>query len=135
MQGRLAQAGAPGARAEGRRLQAGRDFPGAWRDMGALSEMRRTKIVCTIGPAITPEICPARVETGLKVARLHYSHGTHAEHRARYGIIKNYLGRRDGRWPFPRIWRDQGSVSGTFIRSPSAGSEKFPVGRVLRAQK
>ncbi|MFZ2089173.1 MAG: pyruvate kinase [Desulfobaccales bacterium] len=50
--------------------------------------MRRTKIVCTIGPAITPEICPALVEAGLNVARLNFSHGTHAEHRARYDMIR-----------------------------------------------
>jgi pyruvate kinase len=57
--------------------------------MGTLAEMRRTKIVCTIGPAITPEICPALLEAGLNVARLNFSHGTHAEHRARYDMIRS----------------------------------------------
>ncbi len=56
--------------------------------MGTLSEMRRTKIVCTIGPAVTGEIFPALVEAGLNVARLNFSHGTHEEHRARYDMIR-----------------------------------------------
>jgi pyruvate kinase len=43
--------------------------------------MRRTKIVCTIGPATSSE---ERLEqlmrAGMNVARLNFSHGTHAEH-------------------------------------------------------
>src|SRR5579864_1923860 len=43
--------------------------------------MRRTKIVCTIGPASSSE---ERLEqltrAGMNVARLNFSHGTHAEH-------------------------------------------------------
>jgi pyruvate kinase len=43
--------------------------------------MRRTKIVCTIGPASrdTAEL-DRLVEAGLDVARLNFSHGTHDEH-------------------------------------------------------
>jgi pyruvate kinase len=57
--------------------------------MGTLSEMRRTKIVCTIGPAITKEIFPALVEAGLNVARQNFSHGTQAEHQARFDMIRS----------------------------------------------
>src|SRR6266852_1182595 len=43
--------------------------------------MRRTKIVCTIGPATSSE---ERLEqlmrAGMNVARLNFSHGTHQEH-------------------------------------------------------
>src|SRR5579863_7972632 len=43
--------------------------------------MRRTKIVCTIGPASSSE---ERLEqlmrAGMNVARLNFSHGMHAEH-------------------------------------------------------
>ena len=43
--------------------------------------MRRTKIVCTIGPATSSE---ERLEqlmrAGMNVARLNFSHGTHVEH-------------------------------------------------------
>ena len=43
--------------------------------------MRRTKIVCTIGPASSrPETLDRLVAAGMDVARLNFSHGTHAEH-------------------------------------------------------
>ncbi len=43
--------------------------------------MRRAKIVCTIGPAIsTPEKLAAAIEAGMNVARLNMSHGTHEVH-------------------------------------------------------
>ena len=38
--------------------------------------MRRTKIVCTIGPASeSPEMARALLEAGMDVARLNFSHG------------------------------------------------------------
>jgi pyruvate kinase len=43
--------------------------------------MRRTKIVCTIGPASrAPEDLDHLVKAGMDVARLNFSHGSHAEH-------------------------------------------------------
>src|ERR671924_199205 len=43
--------------------------------------MRRTKIVCTIGPASSSvEDLDRLVGAGMDVARLNFSHGTHAEH-------------------------------------------------------
>src|ERR687887_1360003 len=43
--------------------------------------MRRTKIVCTIGPASSgAEQLDRLVAAGMDVARLNFSHGTHAEH-------------------------------------------------------
>jgi len=43
--------------------------------------LRRTKIVCTIGPAShRPEMLDRLVAAGMDVARLNFSHGTHAEH-------------------------------------------------------
>jgi pyruvate kinase len=42
---------------------------------------RRAKIVCTIGPATaSPERLRALVDAGMDVARLNFSHGTHADH-------------------------------------------------------
>ncbi len=43
--------------------------------------MRRTKIVCTIGPASSsPEVIQQLIEAGMDVARLNFSHGTHDQH-------------------------------------------------------
>lgn len=51
--------------------------------------MRKTKIVCTIGPACSDEntlreMCLA----GMNVARLNFSHGTHEEHQQKVDLIK-----------------------------------------------
>ena len=43
--------------------------------------MRRTRIVCTIGPASeNPEVVAALIEAGMDVARLNFSHGKREEH-------------------------------------------------------
>ncbi len=51
--------------------------------------MKKTKIVCTIGPASeSKEVFADLVKNGLNVARLNFSHGDHAEHLARIEMIK-----------------------------------------------
>ncbi len=51
--------------------------------------MKRTKIVCTIGPASEQkEIFSKLVENGLNVARLNFSHGSQEEHEQRMNMIK-----------------------------------------------
>lgn len=51
--------------------------------------MRKTKIVCTIGPASeSPEKLEALILAGMNVARLNFSHGDHEEHAARIKNIK-----------------------------------------------
>ena len=51
--------------------------------------MRRTKIVCTIGPASeSKEKVQALLAAGMDVARLNFSHGTHEEHGRRIAVLK-----------------------------------------------
>jgi pyruvate kinase len=50
---------------------------------------RRTKIICTLGPASrSPEAIAALVDAGMDVARLNFSHGTHEEHAKVYGRVR-----------------------------------------------
>ena len=58
--------------------------------------MRRTKIVCTIGPATNSEEMLTRlVRSGMNVARLTFSHGTHEYHKDTLERIKR-VRRREG---------------------------------------
>ncbi len=51
--------------------------------------MRKTKIVCTIGPASeTEEIMKGLCMAGMNVARLNFSHGTYEEQQRRIDLIK-----------------------------------------------
>lgn len=52
--------------------------------------MRLTKIVCTIGPASnTPDILKKIIDSGMDVARLNFSHGTHESHEKVFDLIRN----------------------------------------------
>ncbi len=51
--------------------------------------MRKTKIVCTIGPSSEkPEVFREMCLNGLNVARLNFSHGTHEEHKKKIELIR-----------------------------------------------
>ena len=51
--------------------------------------MRKTKMVCTIGPASeNPEILQQIIEAGMNVSRHNFSHGDHAEHAERINLVK-----------------------------------------------
>ncbi|QZY55026.1 pyruvate kinase [Crassaminicella profunda] len=51
--------------------------------------MKKTKIVCTIGPASEQkEILTELIENGMNVTRLNFSHGDHDEHQKRIETIK-----------------------------------------------
>jgi pyruvate kinase len=49
----------------------------------------RAKIVCTLGPATSsPEVLRALIDAGMDVGRLNFSHGEHADHRARIEAVR-----------------------------------------------
>ncbi|MGH9153200.1 MAG: pyruvate kinase [Acidimicrobiales bacterium] len=51
---------------------------------------RRTKLVCTIGPATSsPDAIRALIGAGMDVARLNFSHGTHDDHAAVHDRVRS----------------------------------------------
>ncbi len=51
--------------------------------------MRKTKMICTIGPASdNPEILSQIIESGMNVSRHNFSHGDHAEQAERMNMVK-----------------------------------------------
>ncbi len=51
--------------------------------------MRRTKIICTLGPAVDSEdMIRTLIRTGMDAARFNFSHGSHPEHLARLNMLK-----------------------------------------------
>ena len=51
--------------------------------------MRKTKIVCTIGPASdSPDVIRRMMDAGMNVARLNFSHGTREAHAAKIALIR-----------------------------------------------
>lgn len=59
--------------------------------------MRKTKIVCTIGPASeSEELLSQLIDAGMNVARLNFSHGDHEEHQQRIDRIRK-VARKKGK--------------------------------------
>lgn len=62
--------------------------------MSADHYSRRTKLVCTIGPASSSvEVLEQLIRAGLDVARLNFSHGSHENHAKTYNLIREAEGR------------------------------------------
>lgn len=50
--------------------------------------MRKTKIICTLGPATDqPGVLKQVAEAGMDVARFNFSHGSYEEHSARFEAL------------------------------------------------
>ena len=53
--------------------------------------MRKTKIVCTIGPATDDDDIMRRImQAGMNVARFNFSHGDYETHQKRYEQVVGY---------------------------------------------
>ncbi len=51
--------------------------------------MRRTKIICTLGPATDgPGVLKSMMEAGMNVARFNFSHADHSEHLRRFNEVR-----------------------------------------------
>ncbi len=51
--------------------------------------MKKTKIICTLGPASdSEEVISQLIDAGMNVARLNFSHGTHEEHAEKIAKVK-----------------------------------------------
>lgn len=51
--------------------------------------MKKTKIICTIGPSCeSPELLKKMIEAGMDIARLNFSHGSHLEHHRRITVLR-----------------------------------------------
>ncbi|MEK6608944.1 MAG: pyruvate kinase [Myxococcota bacterium] len=82
--------------------------------------MRRTKIVCTLGPSSRgPHQIDRLIDCGMNVARLNLSHGTHDEHAVAFGRVREEA-RRKGR-PVGVLFD---------LAGPKVRVGRFPSGRV-----
>ena len=58
--------------------------------------MKKTKIVCTLGPATDSEkVLSDLIDAGMNVARLNFSHGTHEDHGKKIAMVKKVRERKN----------------------------------------
>lgn len=82
--------------------------------------MRKTKIICTLGPSVdSEEIMTKLMQKGMDVARINFSHGTHEEHKVRVDTFKRV--RENLKVPIPLLLDTKG---------PEIRTGKFAAGEV-----
>ena len=83
--------------------------------------MRKTKIICTLGPAVDDEeILKQLMLKGMNVARINFSHGTHEQHKKRVDNFKRI--REELQLPIPLLLDTKG---------PEIRTGKFETGEVV----
>ncbi len=51
--------------------------------------LKRTKIICTVGPSTDSALTMDKmIEAGMNVARFNFSHGSHADHKKRFDMVR-----------------------------------------------
>ncbi|MDE7296988.1 MAG: pyruvate kinase [Clostridia bacterium] len=69
--------------------------------------MKKTKIVCTLGPSTdSEEIISSMADAGMNVARINFSHGTHEEHAKKIAMVKKV--REEKHIPLPILLDTKG---------------------------
>ena len=64
-------------------------WKGGFRFAKAMIKMRKTKIICTLGPASeSEEVLRSMILAGMDVARINFSHGDYPSHKAKADTIK-----------------------------------------------
>ncbi len=88
--------------------------------------MRRTKIICTLGPSTDKDgIMEALVQEGMNVARFNFSHGSHEEQRGRLRKLEEL--RSQYRKPIAALfWTRRDLKSGSDVLQMRALSCKRP---------
>ncbi|MCL1866697.1 MAG: pyruvate kinase [Oscillospiraceae bacterium] len=80
--------------------------------------MKKTKIICTVGPATeNDDVLRGMIDAGMNVARFNFSHGTHESHKKAYDQLK-------------RIREEMGVHIGSLLdtKGPDVRLEKFKDG-------
>lgn len=73
--------------------------------------MKKTKIVCTIGPKTeSEEMLSKMLDAGMNVMRLNFSHGDYAEHGQRIKNLRNVMSKTGKKPLFCLILKDQKSA-------------------------
>ena len=82
--------------------------------------MRKTKIVCTLGPASNePAVIAEMLKAGMNVARLNFSHGTHESHQK---VIETFRSVRDSLGLAAAVMLD--------TKGPEIRTGLFPAGKI-----
>lgn len=84
------------------------------------NKMRRTKIICTLGPATDENnVLRQMMGAGMNVARMNFSHGNHDEHKERMDMVK-------------RIRSELGCPCGIMLdtRGPEIRTKTYKTGKI-----